>query len=405
MILAIVRVMLLGLLRDRGALVLAFVLPPMIFLIFASIFAASTKDRLPLTIAIVRLDQGPVAARLEQALRNEPLLQVAGATFSTRDEANRLIRQGLIDVGVVIGHDAADGAVPESRPLLTVLVDPSKPMAGALLTGQMQDMLARRLPDLLLSRSATSVEAIAGGFTDDQRRRLSAAAAALAEGAEQPGAPDGSLIARTVVDGPTGMNATITYYAGAIAILFLLFSAMQSAATLIEERQAGILDRLAVGPGGTDAVIAGKFLFLTLQGIVQVGLIFAIAALIYGVDITDAFGFWLLTTGAAAAAAAGLALAVAALCTTRQQAQTVSTFLVLVFSAIGGSMVPRFMMPDWAQTLGRFTPNAWAIEAYYGTVGRGEGLPDLFPEIVRLCAMAVVGLLAALIVSRIRLRL
>ncbi len=115
MILAIVRVMLLGLLRDRGALVLAFVLPPMIFLIFASIFAASTKDRLPLTIAIVRLDQGPVAARLEQALRNEPLLQVAGATFSTRDEANRLIRQGLIDVGVVIGHDAADGAVPEAN--------------------------------------------------------------------------------------------------------------------------------------------------------------------------------------------------------------------------------------------------------------------------------------------------
>jgi ABC-2 type transport system permease protein len=56
---------------------------------------------------------------------------------------------------------------------------------------------------------------------------------------------------------------------------------------------------------------------------------------------------------------------------------TVSTFIVLLCSAVGGSMVPRFMMPDWLQGLGRFTPNHWAIEAMYGILARGQTLSDL----------------------------
>ncbi|MFP5078005.1 ABC transporter permease [Rhizobium sp. YIM 134829] len=400
MILAIVRVMLLGLLRDRGAVLLAFVLPPMIFLIFASIFSGASRDRLPLKLVVVRLDGAAITIRLDQTLRREPSLQVLGDEGLRREDAARLIRQGIVDVGLIIGRrDQANG-----DPEMTVLVDPSKPMAGALLLGQIQEMVARHLPDLILTRTAASFETIVGPLTSDQQARLATAATALSK--EPPGGrPLGSpLIDVRTVDGPTGLNATITYYSGAVAILFLLLSSMQSAATLIEERSAGILDRIAVGPGGTDVVVLGKFLFLTLQGMLQVGLIFTVAALIYKVDVTASLGLWMLITFAAAAAAAGLALVVAAVCTTRYQAQTVSTFLVLVCSAIGGSMVPRFMMPEWAQSLGRFTPNAWAIEAYYGAVGRAEGLPDVFPEIVRLIALAVVGTMLSLIISRMRLR-
>ena len=38
--------------------------------------------------------------------------------------------------------------------------------------------------------------------------------------------------------------------------------------------------------------------------------------------------------------------------------------LVLVMSAVGGSMVPRFLMPPELQGLGWFTPNTWVLEAY-----------------------------------------
>ncbi|MCO5734748.1 ABC transporter permease [Rhizobium sp. SSA_523] len=422
MILALLRVMFLGLLRDRGALILAFALPPAIFLIFASIFAAATSERLELKVAIARLQASPAALRLDDALRKEDALRVLQPTYASRDEVARDVASGAADVGLVIGGDPRDG----SHAAISVLVEPSKLMAGAMMAGQVQQVVARRLPDIVLARTAPGVEAAVGGFSPEQSARLAAAIDRLSQadraGAQQestagestpeestktentPGESMPGFVETQTIGAVKASSATITYYAGAVAILFLLFSALQSAATLIDDRNSGILDRIAVGPAGTDVVVLGKWIFLTLQGILQVSLIFAIAALVYDITILPRFGSWLLATVAAALAAAGLALVTATACTSRQQAQTVSTFVVLICSAVGGSMVPRFMMPGWLQFAGRFTPNTWAIEAYYGVLWRDEALSNVLPEIICLLATGFLGAGLAIVISRSRLK-
>ena len=82
---------------------------------------------------------------------------------------------------------------------------------------------------------------------------------------------------------------------------------------------------------------------------------------------------------------------------------TASTFLVLLFSALGGSMVPRFMMPEWLQTIGQFTPNHWAIEAFYGILARDQTVLDLF-EVwsVLIGGTIIMLLLTAFIAYRFR---
>jgi ABC-2 type transport system permease protein len=400
MIWAMLRVMTLSLLRDRGALAMAFVLPPVIFVIFAAIFAGATGDEMRLQVALAIPEESELTERLETALRAEPSLRVLERTFTTQAQVNRLVDSGEADVGLVLASDLGDIA---SAPVL-ILIDPAKLLAGAILSGQVQRLIGVELPDLALSRSAPDIESMVGGFSPEQSARLASAIDGLADrsagGSEQPG-----LVQMHTI-GPQGSSgATVTYYAGAVAILFLLFSAMQSSASLIEERNSGIVDRVAVGPAGTDVVVLGKFLFLTVQGMVQVGLIFLVAAIVYRVDIGPHLPLWLLTTFAASLSAAGLGLAVAAACTTKQQAHTIATFVVLVCSAVGGSMVPRFMMPPWLQDIGWFTPNAWTIEAYHGVLWRGETLPDISPELAWLVALAVIAVLVALVVSRLRLLL
>ncbi|RVJ83434.1 ABC-2 type transport system permease protein [Sinorhizobium medicae] len=401
MILAMLRVMTLGLLRDRGALVLAFVLPPAIFVIFASIFSATTSDKLDLKVAVAQLSSTPASQRLEDALRQEPTFEVTGPVRSNRADVESLVKQGAADVGLVIRGEIDD---TDAAPL-EVLIEPSKLMAGSIVSGRVQELVARRLPDLLLSRTAVTFQSVVGAFTPEQSARLAAAIEAGARVSEQQVSTNAPGLVATASVGSSGSSgATVSYYAGAVAILFLLFASLQSAATLIEERNSGIIDRIAVGPGGSAVVVLGKLLFLTIQGVIQVGLIFIVAQLVYEVDVIKRLDLWLLITVAAALGASGLALAVATACTTKQQAQTVSTFVVLICSAIGGSMVPRFMMPEFLQAIGRFTPNTWAIEAYYGVFWRHETLSDVIPEIVSLVAMAVVGTAFALIVSRRRLR-
>lgn len=401
MILAMLRVMTLGLLRDRGALVLAFVLPPAIFVIFASIFSGTTSDKLDLKIAVAKLSSTPASQRLEEALRQEPTFEVIGALRLNRAEVESLVKQGAADVGLVIRGEIDDtGAAP-----LEVLVEPSKLMVGSIVSGRVQELVARRLPDLLLSRTAITLKRVVRTFTPEQSARLAAAIEAAALVSEPQAATNApGLVTTASVGSSESSRATVTYYAGAVAILFLLFASLQSAAILIEERNSGIIDRIAIGPGGSAVVVLGKLIFLTVQGVMQVGLIFIFAQLMYEVDVTRRLDLWMLVTVAAALGASGLALAVATACTTKQQAQTVSTFVVLICSAVGGSMVPRFMMPEFLQTIGRFTPNTWAIEAYYGVFWRQETLSDVIPEIVSLVAMSVVGTACALVVSRRRLR-
>jgi len=394
------RVMALSVIRDRGALALAFLLPPVIFLIFAAVFSGTGGGEIRLQIAIGNASQSAFSSRLEEALRNDGTLRVLPGVITNREEMVRLIQSGRADAGLYIESGPDD----MTSALIRVLVDPGKMLAGAILAGQVQRVIARDLPDVLLARSATTVEQLTGGWSAQQTQRL---AAALDEIQQEGGAGDGgaALVTTEQVGSGEGASATISYYAGAIAMLFLLFSSMQGAATLIEERHAGILDRVAVGPAGTDVVVLGKFLFLTVQGMVQVALIFLAAALFYDLEVTARPGALIAVTVVASASAAGLGLAVAAFCTSKQQAQTVSTFVVLVSSALGGSMVPRFMMPPWLQDIGWFTPNAWAVEAYYGLLWRNDAMQELLPELSLLASLAAVGLVASLAVSRWRLSL
>ena len=396
---AMIRVMAMSMMRDRGALVMAFLLPPAIFLIFAAIFAGSSGDQLRLQVVLGITQPSPHAERLEAALRADPTLRIVPITVAQQAEVIADVEAGMADVGLWLSGDlGSTTAAP-----IVVYVDPGKLMAGAILSAQVQQLVGQHLPDLALSRTAPTIEALVGGFTPEQSARLAAASEQLANAPPDEG--QAGLVDMQTIGPAMGSGATVTYYAGAVAILFLLFSAMQGAATLIEDRDSGIVDRIAIGPAGTDVVVLGKFWFLTAQGIVQVALIFGVANLVYHVDVIQHLGLWLLTTAIAAAAASGLGLVVAAACTSKQQAQTIATFVVLVCSAIGGSMVPRFMMPPWLQDIGWYTPNAWAIEAYHGVLWRSEGLVDLVPELSWLLAVAALGTLLAILISRIRLRL
>jgi ABC-2 type transport system permease protein len=82
-------------------------------------------------------------------------------------------------------------------------------------------------------------------------------------------------------------------------------------------------------------------------------------------------------------------------CNTRRQAQTVANTVILVLSALGGSMVPRFLMPEVLKDLGWLTPNTWALEAYSGIFWRGESLLDVALPVALLAGAGIGGWLAA----------
>jgi ABC-2 type transport system permease protein len=116
-----------------------------------------------------------------------------------------------------------------------------------------------------------------------------------------------------------------------------------------------------------------------------------VAWLAHDVDLPGHVAGFALVTLAAAAAAAGLALALTSACSTARQAQTLANVAILITSAIGGSMVPRFFMPQWVQDLGWATPTTWALEGYTRVFWRGEPLSSLALPVTMLLVAAALG--------------
>ena len=94
---AVFRTMLLGLVRDRAALAMSFVLPAIFFLIFAAIFSGATGEQLRLKIAMADEVRSESSTRLLEALRADPALLAAGGDDLTADQVRDLVRRGTAD--------------------------------------------------------------------------------------------------------------------------------------------------------------------------------------------------------------------------------------------------------------------------------------------------------------------
>ncbi|MEP1230827.1 MAG: ABC transporter permease [Litorimonas sp.] len=350
--------------RDKGALVLAFALPGFIFAIFAAIFANASGGTLDIRASMALGTDAPASIRFAQTLGKNTSFTLSTDPNWDKARIAERVRLGQDDVGFVITGDITD----LKTPAILIIKDPSREVAATVIKGQIREALATQggVDAAQLFQDISALEPTQATHVSDQ---------------------------------------SVTYYVGATAILFLLFSAMQGANLTIEERNNGISSRLMLGPKGALNLLTGQFLFLSIIGFFQAMIIVIVAYIFFGVPITGLLLALSLACLGSSMLASGLALLTAAICQSQPQMHTVSTFIVLLFSAIGGSMVPRFMMPTWLQNIGKITPNFWSIEAFYGILARGQSVIELWPAWCVLYGGACLCLILAASLSHKMMRI
>jgi ABC-2 type transport system permease protein len=96
-----------------------------------------------------------------------------------------------------------------------------------------------------------------------------------------------------------------------------------------------------------------------------------------------------------AGASSSFALLLASLCKSRTQLGWVSTIVILSMSALGGSMVPRYLMSETIQKAGLWTFNAWALEGFNKVFWRELSIDQIGTELAVLTASGAIFIVLA----------
>ena len=418
MIAAVIRISWLTLIRDRYALVLAFVVPIAFFSILALVFAGVGGDRLPaVRVVVVDDDRTASSALLLKALANETALRLESRTAAAgnaREEAAALVRQG--DAAVAIVVPAGFGERLAHFPLETLSVElfsdaAADPVAPRVVGGLLQRAVVLAAPDHLVRAVGRWVEDEAGPLTPAQRKLIEEVATSV--GAPEAGSaraiPSPFQVVATDVQssgvqsrGERAGRNVVSYYAAAIGVMFLLFTMTTAMRGLVQEEESGTLERLLSTDLTMGRLLFARWSFATALGCVQLAVMFLWGWAVFGLDLFapgHLVGTAVMTI-AAAAAAATFGLVLGAACRSAAQLQGLSTVVVLLMSALGGSMVPRYLMPETMQRVGLLTFNAWAVRGYEKVLWRDAPLTALWPEVSLLVGLTIAGLVVARLLAR-----
>lgn len=416
------------LMHNRVELLLAFIVPIAFFSIFALIFGSGVGADANASIKVVGVDtvRSDRSQMLMQVLQETPGLRFvedpasgftqdpespAASPAVTRREATAMVRRGTATIAILIRrHD--DGSL--AADLLSDASDQVAPQVVSALVNQVlsgfatfpsappptPSNLPKRLPrpgtvtgDSFPTGPGVATLAAVSPPADSAMATLSdqgvvQAAAQLA----QPLSPLPMSKRVEIIDllGDHKSNPVVTMYAAGIAVMFLLFGATSGGGTLLEERENQTLDRLLTTGLSMDQLLLGKWGYLTVLGVLQTTLMFVWGQLVFGVDLLGHLDGFLIITTVTAGAAAAFGLLLATLCRTRGQLNGLSVVVVLTMSALGGSMVPRYVMSQSLRDAGLWTFNAWALDGYDKVFWRELPVSDLWPQmsVLMVCGAA-----------------
>ena len=399
-LMACVRKELLLLSRDLHGVLLLFAMP-MAFILVMSLtlqeqFAA--RSGVKLAVLAVDRDHSEASRRLLAGIGTSGAFELQ---LSADQPDPAALQQTLrtarfafaIDVAADYGTRLMAAPTAGAPPLITVTVAPDtgKQTEAIFLAVIRETLGGQRMVSLLAGFAAAMPRADLAATTDTQLNSTSLAVQ-YAYRSGDPGAT------------PSAVQQSVPSW----LVFAVFFVVVPLSNTLIRERQLGTVRRLRSTNLGNLTLLAGKLIPYFAVNQLQVLLM-----LLVGSYLVPAFGGEALQLNGSAAAlsvmaaslsiaALGFALLIAVGSSTTEQATLLGGTGNIILAAIGGIMVPKFLMPAAMQELARLSPMSWGLDGFLGVMLRGGHLADIWPEAVSLTAFGLSAMLLAWILQNRR---
>jgi ABC-2 type transport system permease protein len=101
-------------------------------------------------------------------------------------------------------------------------------------------------------------------------------------------------------------------------------------------------------------------------------------------------------------AATGFGVLVGTLASSEQQGAILGSLSILLLSAIGGILVPTYVMPEIMRNISVVSPLNWSLEGFYKLFLRGAGLSGVLVNCLQLIVFFLLMMSISSIVNRIK---
>jgi len=192
---------------------------------------------------------------------------------------------------------------------------------------------------------------------------------------------------------------SVQYSVPSWLVFSMFFILIPISNAFINEKNFGTISRLKSMNIPFISIILGKmvpyFIINQIQVLFMILVGIYIVPLLNGdtLQINGNYGLIFIMSSAISFAAISFAIFIANISSTSEEATTIGGVSNILLAALGGIMVPKFVMPEFMQNITTFSPMNWGLEGLLEIFVMGGGLNDIKAYILYLIIFGI-GFLA-----------
>ncbi len=376
--------------HDQRSVILTFLLPVILITLFA--FAYGGVGVLdgrsePLKLLVADMDQSQSSKEIvDKIVDNEDISII----ISDSEKSKEQVIKGKYACALMIYKGFQDSLLVGNLTPVELMFDRSHEMEIGFLQQKLISILMPLTGEIIVKKSIEKY--LQDKFPDIDKSRRDEILSTAIKNSKNPVSIKWTSVVGEKNDTKLGLIQAVA----GTAILMLLFSVAGVGTSILEEKENGTINRLLYSPLRGSTILYSKMLFAFFISILQLTAMFLFAWLFLNMDLSVNFPGLILMIIATSFSVSSMGIFLAAVSKTRQQAQNMSTIIILVMSAIGGSMIPLFIMPSILQKIALLSVNYWGIQGFYDLFWRVLPLEDILPKILILMSIGILMTFASI---------
>ncbi len=375
--------------RDKMALLILLAMPFILMTIMGMALGglfSKGPELLKIEVAVVNNDDGKLSEDfVKEILKGDELSKLLNVTEMDKKRAMNLVKIGDISSVIIIPSDFTSQIMKNKSTEITIYGDPGQEIRASIIRS-ITNAYTNKVSSIMVGVS-TGWESLTKLGKKTNEIEIAMYIPSMINEMIEKDMEDLVKIEEENASQKESLSS-MQYYAAGMSTMFVLFSSMFGAESILKERDDKTLERLLSSPLKKHSVLGGKLLGIFIIGILQFTAYITATKLMFNVNWGRSTIGLVLLPISTVFATTGMTIFIASIVKTRNAVGGISQIFIQGMSALGGSMFPSSMLPPWLRFFSNFTINKWSMDGFLSLMS-GAGVISISKSIIALLIIAL----------------